>query len=94
MSASEIANGLKKRNPDTFGKLNRNTIEGWIDRSGAKPKWKEAVLRRVEDGNSPGHNKGGQRGILVRTMYLIFQFNLTTSSSLNTLRLSKQLKPA
>jgi hypothetical protein len=31
MSASGIANGLKKRNPDTFGKINRNTIEGWID---------------------------------------------------------------
>ena len=35
MSASEIANGLKKRNPDTFGEINCNTIEGWIDRSGA-----------------------------------------------------------
>ena len=31
MSASEIANGLKKQDPDTFGKINHNTIEGWID---------------------------------------------------------------
>ena len=92
MSASEIANGLKRRNPDTFGKINRNTIEGWIDRSGAKPKWKDSVLRRVDDGNNPGHNKGGQRGILVRPRFLI-QLNLTTSSRLNILRLSKQLKP-
>ena len=94
MSASEIANGLKKRNPNTFGKINRNTIEGWIDRSGAKPKWKDSVLRRVDDGNSPGHDKGGQQGILVSTIYLIFQFNLIPNSSLNILRLSKQLEHA
>ena len=68
MSASEIANGLKRRNPDTFGKINRNTIEGWIDRSGAKPKWKESVLCRVDDGNNPGHDKGGQQGLLVSTV--------------------------
>ena len=65
MGASDIANHLKKRDPVTFGHINRNTIEGWIDRSSAKPRWKESVLRRVEDGNSPGHNKGGCRGILV-----------------------------
>ena len=65
MGASDIAGRLKKRDPVTFGQINRNTIEGWIDRSTAKPHWKESVLRRVEDGNSPGHNKGGQRGILV-----------------------------
>ena len=76
MSTSEIANGLKKCNPDTFGKINCNTIEGWIDRSGAKPKWKDSVLHRIDDGNNPGHNKGGQGGILVRNMHLIFQFDI------------------
>lgn len=38
MGASDIANGLKKRDPVTFGRINRNTIEGWIDHSGARPK--------------------------------------------------------
>jgi hypothetical protein len=65
MGASDIATRLKKRDPITFGQISRNTIEGWIDRSSGKPHWKDSVLRRVEDGNSPGHNKGGRRGILV-----------------------------
>lgn len=64
MSASAIVNGLKKRDPITFDGISRNTVNGWIDRSGDQPQWKEAILRRVEAGNSPGHNKGGRRGIL------------------------------
>ena len=74
MSASDIANGLKRRNPDTFSNINRNTIEAWIDRSGVKPKWKDSVLRRIDDGNNPGHNKGGQRGILVSLRNLNVHF--------------------
>jgi hypothetical protein len=65
MGASDIAMRLKKRDPVTFAQISRNMIEGWIDRSSGKPCWKESVLRRVEEGNSPGHNKGGCRGILV-----------------------------
>jgi hypothetical protein len=65
MGASDIATRLKKHNPVTFGQISRNTIEGWIDRSSGNPHWKESVLRRVEDGNSPGHDKSGRRGILV-----------------------------
>lgn len=65
MGASDIATRLKKRDLVTFGQISRNTIEGWIDRSSGNPCWKDSVLRRVEDGNSPGHNKGGRRGILV-----------------------------
>src|SRR5260221_2181523 len=34
MGASDIANRLKKRDPVTFCQISRNTIEGWIDRSG------------------------------------------------------------
>ena len=60
MNASEIANGLKKQNPNTFGKINCNTIEGWIDQSGTRPKWKDSILHHVKDGNSPSHDKGGQ----------------------------------
>jgi hypothetical protein len=62
MNASAIANGLKKKDPITFAKINRNTIEGWIDRSSGRPKWKESVLQRTAAGNNPGHNKGGHRG--------------------------------
>jgi len=65
MGASDIAKKLKSRDPVTFDKISHNTIEGWIDQSGSKPRWKESVLRRVEDGNNPGHSNGGRRGILV-----------------------------
>ena len=65
MSTTDIVNRLKKRDPVTFSQINRSTIEGWIDRSSGKPQWKESILRQVVDGNSPGHNKGGRRGILV-----------------------------
>jgi hypothetical protein len=64
MSASAIANGLKKKDPITFAKINRNTIEGWIDRSSGRPKWKESILQRTAAGNNPGHNKGGHHGVL------------------------------
>ena len=64
MSASAIVNGLKKRDPLTFASISQTTINGWIDRSGDTPQWKESILRRVKAGNSPVHNKGGRRGIL------------------------------
>ncbi|KAH9955392.1 hypothetical protein BGW80DRAFT_1188759, partial [Lactifluus volemus] len=66
MGASDIAIRLKKRDPVTFGQISRNTIEGWIDRSSGNPRWKDSVLRRVENGHNPGHNKGGRQGILSR----------------------------
>jgi hypothetical protein len=64
MSASAIADGLKKHDPITFARINRTTINGWIDRSGDRPRWTEKTLQRAENGNSPGHNKGSRRGIL------------------------------
>jgi hypothetical protein len=64
MSASAIADGLKKRDPITFAGINCTTIDGWIDRSGDQPRWTEKTLQQVENGNSPGHNKVGRRGIL------------------------------
>jgi hypothetical protein len=64
MSSSAIANALKKHNPITFAGINCTTIDGWIDRSGDQPQWKEKTLHRAENGNSTGHNKGGRRGIL------------------------------
>ena len=44
MGASAIADGLKKRDPITFTKISRTTINGWIDHSGDKPQWKESIL--------------------------------------------------
>lgn len=67
MSASEIVKILKKRDPVTFDGLRRTTVNSWIDRSGPRPQWTAAVRERITSnkGNTPGHDKGGRRGILV-----------------------------
>ena len=66
MSASAIVQALKCMDPDTFADISHMTIEGWIDRKGPTPRWSDAFLKKVEQGNDPGHSKGGRRGILVR----------------------------
>jgi hypothetical protein len=65
MSASDIVRALRRMDPDTFAGISRTTVEGWIDRKGPKPQWSDAVLKKAEQGNDPGHSKGGRRGILV-----------------------------
>jgi hypothetical protein len=65
MSATEIVHELRKHNPETFGKISRTTVNEWIDRTGDRPRWSDAALEKVGQGNNPGHNKGGRRGILV-----------------------------
>jgi hypothetical protein len=67
MSATEIVRDLQKHDPEVFAGLRRTTVNSWIDRSGDKPCWTAALLAKVEQGNDPGHNKGGQCGILVST---------------------------
>ncbi|KAJ7577704.1 hypothetical protein C8J56DRAFT_729350, partial [Mycena floridula] len=52
--------------PETFGGLNRSTVQEWIDYSGERAKWKSTVMEKVDQGNDPGHTKGGRRGILSR----------------------------
>jgi hypothetical protein len=64
MGASDIR-ALKRRDKDTFAGITRSTVNEWIDWKGKKPKWTAAVLKKVERGNNPGHNKGGRQGILV-----------------------------
>jgi hypothetical protein len=71
MSATEIVHELRKHNPETFGKINRTTVNEWIDRSGDRPRWSDAALEKVGQGNNPGHNKGGRRGILVCNLWYI-----------------------
>ena len=61
----DIVCELRKRNPDTFGNLNRSTVTGSIDYTGDYPRWSDAALERIPNGNDPGHQKGGRRGILV-----------------------------
>ena len=65
MSASAIVHALNHMDRDTFAAISRTTVDSWIDRKGPKPRWSDAVLKKVEQGNDPGHNKGGRRGILV-----------------------------
>lgn len=66
MSSSEIVRVLQKRDPEVFAGLRRTTINSWIDRTGERPRWTDKMMKKVEQGNDPGHNKGGQRGVLVR----------------------------
>ncbi|KAF8808295.1 hypothetical protein BYT27DRAFT_7041201, partial [Phlegmacium glaucopus] len=44
MGASEIVDAVKRINPVNFEGLSRTTVKSWIDRSGNKPKWTNAVL--------------------------------------------------
>ena len=64
-STRNIVNELKKKDHNTFAKLNRTTVDGWIDRTETKPKWSERTLERLKRGNDLGHSKGGQKGVLV-----------------------------
>lgn len=70
MSATEIVRVAKARNPEIFEGLTRETVKGWIDRSGEKPRWSDATLCRIEAGNTPGHPNGGPRGALVSISHL------------------------
>lgn len=63
MKAIEIANALKKRYPEVFSAISRQTIEDWIDRGESRPKWKDSTLRRV--GFDPQYNTAGRKHILV-----------------------------
>jgi hypothetical protein len=65
MSPQRIVNIAKARHATIFEGLSRETVRDWIDRSGPKPKWSDATLRRIEAGNVPGHASGGTRGALV-----------------------------
>lgn len=65
-STRKIVKELKKKDHTTFAGLNRTTVDGWIDRTEATPKWSERTLERLKRGNDLGHSMGGQKGVLVR----------------------------
>jgi hypothetical protein len=71
MSATQIVKIAKARNPEIFENLSRETVRDWIDKSGTRPRWSDATLRRVEAGNSPGHANGGRHGVFVSSSFLI-----------------------
>jgi len=64
MSTSTIKQVLAVKNPKLFGHISHNTIDGWIDRSGPRPKWPDSALHMAENGNRPG-GQGGRTGVLV-----------------------------
>lgn len=64
MSTTRIKDVLVRVNPDSvYGRLNRSTIEGWIDRTGTRPHWSEAALAMAAKGHIQGGH-GGFRGYL------------------------------
>ena len=69
MGASAIVSAAKKLDPVLFAGLRRTTVNSWIDRSRDKPRWKESILKKIEQGNDPGHKNGGQRGVLVSQVF-------------------------
>jgi hypothetical protein len=71
MSASEIRNSLRRRDPMVFAKISRTTINEWIDRSGSKPKWSDNALRMAENGNHQLHPNAGRRGALVSRITIV-----------------------
>lgn len=70
MGASAIVTAAQKLDPVLFAALRRTTVDSWIDRSQDKPRWKDSVLKKIEQGNDPGHKNGGQRGVVVSSIFI------------------------
>jgi hypothetical protein len=69
MGASAIVTAAQKLDPVLFAGLRRTTVKSWIDRSRDKPRWKESILKKVQQGNDPGHKNGGQHGVMVSCLH-------------------------
>lgn len=65
---TDIIRELRRVNYDFFQHLKPQTVLGWIEKVDGFKQWKPSVLARAEKGNTPGHNKGGRRGILVKNI--------------------------
>lgn len=63
MKATHIKKVLVRMNKTLYETLNPSTISGWIDKSGARPRWSDAALRMAEKGHMQGGH-GGFRGYL------------------------------
>ena len=51
MGASDIVNTAKRIDPVVFKGLSCTTVKSWIDHSGDKPRWTNAVLQKIDRGN-------------------------------------------
>lgn len=67
MGTFKIVAVTKSMDPVVFDGLHGTTVDGWIDCSGEKPCSKHSVLKKINQGNDPWHNKGGSWGVLVCT---------------------------
>lgn len=65
-STTGIVKDLQSRDPNTFNGLARQTMDGWIDRSGSKPRWHQSHLDRIQKGDNVSNPNAGRKGILVR----------------------------
>jgi len=66
LSPSAIVQWLHRFDNRTFCRLRKSTVADWIEKRDNVRVWKESVLIRAKDGNIPGHDKGGCRGVLVK----------------------------
>ena len=46
-STTAIVYDLKRKDITSFARLNRTTVDGWIDRSGEKPRWSDTALECI-----------------------------------------------
>jgi len=60
-STRAIERELKKKDPIVFKDFRRQTLDEWIDRSQAKPRWSDKTLARIKRGNDIGHANGGRK---------------------------------
>ena len=73
MSTWNLIKVMQQKDPITFKKLSRTTIEAWIDQSDPEwPCWSTSTLAKAEAANFQGHANGGWKGALVRIYYIGF----------------------
>lgn len=69
-STTAIVKDLKRKDITSFARLNRTTVDGWIDRSGEKPRWSDTALERIRQGNNVTNPNAGRKGVLVCNIIL------------------------
>jgi hypothetical protein len=69
MGSSAIVAAARKIDPVLFAGLRRTTVNSWIDRSRDRPRWKDSILKKIEQGNDPGHKNGGQKSVVVSSVF-------------------------
>ena len=65
LSPTGIVQWLHRFDNATFSRLHKSTVADWIEKKNGIRVWKESILACAKQGNLPGHDKGGCRGVLV-----------------------------